>query len=292
MQQPILLAVLGLLHATAAEIYPLEDEWPALLRSPRAQATRDIKGYNVSQAYPGEELDGWKAYVKIRDQLPLGGEHVEDYTGLLTWIGITPPKDIERTGGDEDESQYIEADDSWKTCLSGFAFRSSVESVDADCGNVLSDCMEVVKEMAKNGNFCQAADDLHWQRTEDALVECNFEEGIREWFRPDNSSFKLSNRTVAGMNLWGPWTLVEGDDSTWSNYKVMSEMVYFVSADWMRNGNGTGGRSGGGSGQAASSYACMRPDTFSDEEDRDGAASTSGISLLMVMGFAVAASMF
>ncbi|KAH8178875.1 hypothetical protein LIA77_00394 [Sarocladium implicatum] len=293
MKHTTLFTVTSLLGAATAQ-HDYTEDWAPLLKEPTAMSVRNIKGYNVSQEYPGKELDGWKAYVKIRDQLPEESRAGRDMTATLSWIGILPPDEIERTGGSDNETQHIEADDSWNACVSGFAFYSSEDEIDADCGNVLSECMDFVKKTARDGTFCQVHEDMVWDSFSaetGTTPECKFERGVSRYFHNDDSAFLLSNRTVAGMNTTGPWQLESNDPE--ERCEDCEKLVYFVSVDWTRNGNGTSSRADRKSDQVASSYVCMRADSLKDEDedgDDEGAASSRGLSLLMVMGFAAAAA--
>ncbi|KAH8172240.1 hypothetical protein LIA77_09008 [Sarocladium implicatum] len=289
MKQTTFIAGLGLLRAASAAEGDVDD-WTPLLKNPNATATRGFKGYNISQAYPGEALDGWEAYIKIRADLPHEGSEGNEYKAIMSWIGVSPPDDIVRTGDSGEDAQQIEADDSWDGCISGFAFYSPKDDIDEDCGNVLSECMDYVKKTAKAGKFCEAARNLDWQRTENGPAnDCNFEEGVSRFFYSDDPSFQLSNRTVGGLNVTAPYDLIGVGDK--DLYRRWSELVYFVSVDWTRNGNGTSSRSDGKSDQIESSYVCMRPDTFNGGDD-EGAASTRSFSLLMVVSIAAAVVVF
>lgn len=118
--------------------------WEKYLAQPNATGNFSLQGYNISQVFPSEQIDGWKLSVNVTSGIPdsqtLGNSsNGKVYTG--TSIFLQAPQALLSA---ENSSTTLAEETTWKICVTVMANGPEEDTSTADngtCGSLSAQCI-------------------------------------------------------------------------------------------------------------------------------------------------------
>lgn len=133
--------------------FTLEDINEAI-SSPDASGEFSIhnpSGFDLSEKWPGTEVEGWKARIEIKASVPVSDD---GYT-TLTRISYVPPDSVDIVTNDS--ASLIATDHTWLPCSNLWApskLTASPDDVEGSCSGVLpTECTNDILESLREGFF-------------------------------------------------------------------------------------------------------------------------------------------
>ncbi|KAI1336367.1 hypothetical protein F5Y15DRAFT_204825 [Xylariaceae sp. FL0016] len=130
---------------TGSAVQFSRDTWDSSLANPNATGNYSITGFDITQKWPSQQVDGWKMSVNVTSDIPdsetmnTGNSTGQTFTG--TSIFITGPESIQASFVD---NQTALDDTTWKICVmvipNGPQDDSQTTADNSTCGFVTSQC--------------------------------------------------------------------------------------------------------------------------------------------------------